>query len=86
MLKEIQLLMDKLPPKSIRGLSCDTCNIIYFTYMITDDVWLSIFDNLKGYCCLKCLELKLGRELTIKDFVPTPINFNIIYGMERGCE
>lgn len=47
-------------------------NIDY--YMIHDHIWISIFGNDKGMLCIKCLEGRLKRLLTISDFIDAPIN------------
>lgn len=42
-------------------------------YMVHDQVWDSVATN--GMLCVECLEQRLGRLLTSKDFSLYPINF-----------
>lgn len=41
-------------------------------YMVKDEIWpIGIFD---GMLCIGCLEKKIGRKLTKKDFTDCPVN------------
>src|SRR5262245_29474652 len=46
---------------------------LWENYMVTNDVWLSAMKTERGILHLKCLEVKLGRELRENDFTVTPI-------------
>jgi hypothetical protein len=43
-------------------------------YMLWYKVWRSINYKMDGMLCLNCVEKRLGRELTSKDFSKAPIN------------
>lgn len=52
--------------------------------MVTDEVW-SAANNFQrnGMLCIGCLEARLGRELTGKDFPDYPINRGVFPFSER---
>lgn len=37
-------------------------------YFVKDKIWLSVVNSNKGMLCIKCLEKRLGRKLSSKDF------------------
>jgi hypothetical protein len=41
--------------------------------MTSDEIWASAGD-VEGVLCIGCLELRLGRVLTVEDFPPLPAN------------
>jgi hypothetical protein len=45
-------------------------------YMVTDEVWEEAHDGEhgRGYLCVGCLEKRLGRQLTARDFTLTKMN------------
>jgi hypothetical protein len=43
-------------------------------YMLKDKVWLSVVSSKKGMLCISCLEVRLKRRLTYKDFNDSHIN------------
>jgi hypothetical protein len=43
-------------------------------YMVIDAVWAEANPNKKGMLCIGCLEKRLGRALTIRDFLWCPLN------------
>jgi hypothetical protein len=43
-------------------------------YMIHNELWLSIHPKNDGKLCLTCVEKRLGRPLSTKDFSDLPIN------------
>lgn len=58
---------------------CMDCGIDTNTeyYMVHDHIWRSITHGKGeryGFLCLKCLERRLGRTLTAKDFPELPAN------------
>lgn len=44
-------------------------------YFIETDVWLSVVASNKGMLCIGCLESRLGRKLSRKDFTDAFINY-----------
>jgi hypothetical protein len=42
-------------------------------YMVRDSIWKRAGD-VKGYLCIGCLEKRLGRRLTPRDFADVPCN------------
>lgn len=50
-------------------------------YMVKDATWPI---EKRGYLHLKCLEVVLGRKLTIEDFPTLPINSSILFGYRMG--
>ena len=43
-------------------------------YMIHTNTWKKAHPKSKGMLCIKCLENRLGRKLTSKDFNKVPLN------------
>ena len=54
------------------------------SFMVSNEVWIAA--NLKGddFCCLTCLERRLGRELTKDDFTNAPINDEILWAFSKN--
>ena len=46
----------------------DTCTI-EDDYSIHDDIWLSVVPGWVGHLCLRCLRIRLGRNLQLSDFM-----------------
>ena len=61
-----------------RMFLCDDCGVntsrIKEFYMVHDDIWDSVSENLYGMLCVGCLEERLGRRLTPADFMDCPLN------------
>lgn len=56
---------------------CVDCNYYTWTdeyYMVQPRLWTK-YGAETGMLCIGCLEKRMGRQLTAKDFTPTPINF-----------
>lgn len=66
-------------------MDCAACtNCDYEYYMVTDEVWLTANPKDRGMLCIGCLEQRLGRELTRKDFTGAPLNtINLLTGSTR---
>jgi len=43
-------------------------------YMLRNPVWKKANPKIKGMLCIKCVEKRLGRKLTKKDFADVPLN------------
>jgi hypothetical protein len=43
-------------------------------YMLHHELWYSINRQFKGMLCLLCVERRLGRDLTSRDFLDAVIN------------
>jgi hypothetical protein len=60
------------------GFDCLACAVntlhIGEYYMVTDEVWGQACPEGKGMLCIGCLEARLGRELTARDFTDAPVN------------
>lgn len=58
--------------------NCTTCktNTLHNGeyYMLNDKLWRKIADNKNGMMCIGCVETKLKRQLTRKDFTDAPVN------------
>jgi hypothetical protein len=54
---------------------CENTLILHEYYMVTKEVWKEATQNKKAYMlCIGCLEKRLGRELSNKDFGNYPLN------------
>jgi len=57
---------------------CDGCGVntskIKEYYMVHDEIWLSVSEDVYGMLCIGCLEERLGRRLTPDDFMDCPVN------------
>lgn len=51
-------------------------------YMVHDGIW-AIHGAKRGMLCIGCLEMRLGRLLTIADFPRLPINFGAFRQSDR---
>lgn len=60
------------------GFECLDCGVdtslIHEYYMVKNRVWLKAHPADDGMLCIACLETRLGRVLTHKDFTDAPIN------------
>ncbi len=66
---------------------CIDCNNTTEFYMLEDEVWLAAVPDYHArryqqhvYCCLSCVETRLGRKLTTKDFTNAKINSALFWG------
>lgn len=61
--------------KSYSGKGCGCCKEIDEPYCIKDKVWRKEAKMKKGFLCLKCLQNKINRKITLNDFdMNIPIN------------
>lgn len=58
-----------IDPDHFQCMDCEEPN--HDDYMVDDDVWLAAVPDGKGKLHAKCLEMRLGRELTLTDFTHT---------------
>ncbi len=60
--------------KTYSGHGCDCCSGVDEPYMVNNALWrkAKLGDR---FLCLACLERRLGRALTVKDFIKAPINY-----------
>ena len=67
--------MDKTM-KSHKGFECMDCgkDTFYEYYMVYSRVWKKANPKVKGKLCIKCLEKRLGRKLTVNDFTKVKVN------------
>jgi hypothetical protein len=60
------------------GFECLDCGVntskISEYYVVHDEVWLKANPDRAGMLCIGCLETRLGRKLTPRDFDDAPIN------------
>lgn len=57
-----------------KGCGFDTLNNNEY-YMVKNEIWLYVNNGRsEGMLCIGCVELRLGRRLTRKDFTDAPIN------------
>lgn len=70
---------DEANPEIVARFACldcgkDTLELGEY-YMVHNEVWLSVVKSTRaGMLCIGCLEDRLGRQLTPKDFTEFPIN------------
>ena len=43
-------------------------------YMVWDHIWKKANPDMEGMLCISCIEERLGRELTWRDFTTAPLN------------
>jgi hypothetical protein len=64
-----------LGPRTLQR--CRFCGVgtieIQEVYMVNDEIWVPFLDK-EDFCCVGCLEEKLGRRLTPSDFRDVPLN------------
>lgn len=64
-------------PKPYSRKGCDDCGGVDEPYLVKNHVWQKSKKG-KGFLCLSCLEHRIGRLLTLKDFHETaPISWGI---------
>jgi len=70
--------MEEEIDKDFLCLDCnkDTLRISEY-YMVHDKLWLKASPNDFGMLCIKCLEKRLNRKLSKKDFTDCPVNQGI---------
>jgi len=65
----------------ISGFNCLDCGVNtadnYEYYMVKNKIWRKAHPEDDGMLCIGCLEVRLGRVLTHKDFTSAPINDTI---------
>lgn len=61
-------------PFVCKDCSANTLHIDEY-YMLTDEVWASIYKKRRGMLCIGCVEARLGRKLVPEDFADVPLNF-----------
>ena len=61
-----------------REFPCQDCTIDVYksdgVFMLEDNIWNSIYPSTDGFLCIKCIEKRLGRELTKEDFNDSYVN------------
>ena len=70
---------------------CEDCKWSSPLYMVKDETWEKAVPGYSEmdrhfYLCLRCLEERLDRGLSIVDFTNVPANIAIFYGMSIGVE
>jgi len=65
---------------------CFDCNAYEPTYAIEDDVWFAAWSCWAGALCPFCVEKRIGRDLTLDDFVDAPVNLIVRWAWARGRE
>lgn len=62
--------------KSHKGFECMDCakDTFYEYYIVYLKLWKKANPKLKGKLCIKCLEKRLKRKLTPKDFTKVLVN------------
>lgn len=62
----------------MNGFECLDCGIdtadSHEYYMVKDRLWRKANPKMDGMLCITCLESRLGRVLTYKDFTRAPVN------------
>jgi hypothetical protein len=55
------------------GVDCSFETGIGHFYTVHRHIWLSVAPGSNGRLCLDCLQARLGRPLTVADFLATPL-------------
>lgn len=56
-------------------------------YMVTNEVWYVLAQMpQKGMLCIGCLEKRIGRQLTSKDFTGAPINTGAFFPQSKRLQ
>jgi hypothetical protein len=65
-------------PRPLEDPHCLDCDVdtveIGHYYMLRDDVWPEANPDDAGMLCFRCVQARLGRRLTARDFTDAPIN------------
>lgn len=67
----------RMPERDVnnRDLMCMCCNRVGWGPMLNNDVWHKVTEGLThGFMCFECMELNLGREITVDDIKDVPMN------------
>lgn len=74
-----------------REYYCYDCSHYPPSYMVLDEVWERAVPDYREQrksrrfnLCFSCLESRLGRELTVRDFQEVPVNQGIFFGYLMG--
>lgn len=62
------------PPRCLESYNCRDCGSSAQSYMVNDEVWKEAGLLKSSNCCLRCLEIRLGRKLSKSDLINAPIN------------
>lgn len=69
------------------GHYCGDCGKVYHQdYMVKSSTWEESASKSNEVLHLECLEKRLGRGLTIEDFIEAPINETFRFAYKRGTE
>lgn len=64
--------------KNMDMFNCLDCGVntadAHEYYMVKNKVWRKVHPKDDGMLCISCLEARLGRVLTHKDFTDAPVN------------
>ena len=77
----VRMIVKKMNNKWIcLGCKVDT-KFISEHYFVNNDIWLPAVGSNKGMLCIGCLEMRIERKLTPKDFTKVHINNPKLYNM-----
>ena len=62
---------------------CQVCGKHSQPYMVTDEIWRESGFS-EGFACARCLQVALGRSLTLEDFADLPVNEIILLLKENA--
>lgn len=66
------------------GVDTSSANGIMEYYMVHNHIWLKVNPDSAGMLCIGCLENRLGRTLTGKDFTDARVNWHLqMYHSDR---
>lgn len=64
--------------RSRRKFQCVDCRVdtgkIHEHYFVHTHLWLTVMPSVNGMLCIGCIEKRLGRSLTARDFTDATIN------------
>ena len=58
---------------------CDDCRKTVELFMLIDSLWLSLAEHKRGQLCIRCCEIRLGRDLTVEDFKPNILCNSLLF-------
>lgn len=69
--------------KKIKNTFCDDCNSFSVYMILHDDIWKSICnDELDLFLCPKCMEVRLGRKLSLTDLKICNVNYPYFFSSQ----
>ncbi len=58
---------------------CKDCRKAIELFMLLDSLWLNLADHKRDKLCLRCCEVRIGRDLSIDDFKPNVLCNSLLF-------